>query len=705
MKNEEDELQDLKDRVAELRRLLAYHADRYYRLADPEISDADYDALVRELEAIETAHPELRPPTGSSIPLGAPPSASFAPVRHRTPMMSLEDVFSIEELYSFWARADARELAGTPFVCELKIDGLAISIIYEEGNLTQASTRGDGVVGEDVTPNVATVSCIPHRLPITDPPARLEVRGEIYMPISAFLELNRKQTEASQRLFANPRNSAAGSLRQKDPRVTAQRELSFWAWQLAELERGPDLTSHYESLQFLAGMGIPVNPETKLVHSLSEVEEFCSYWAEHRHDLDYDIDGVVVKVDSLVVQNRLGATSRTPRWAVAYKFPPEEQNTKLIDILVSIGKSGKATPFAKMEPVFVGGSTVSQASLHNADQVRLKDVRPGDTVIVRKAGDVIPEVVGPVLSLRPPDSRPWQFPTVCPSCGGPLVRLEGESDTYCVNSLCPAQRLQRLVHFASRDAMDIEGLGEKRVQMLIEKGLLSDVADIYSLRDHQDLLKEMEGLGDLSVENLLAAIEASKRQPLHNLLFALAIRHLGKTGSLALARAKGTMDRIIASTEEELAEIEGIGPKIAASVTSFLASPSNQSLLDRLRTSGVNMNEFSPRSDLLGEEAVLEGLGSENVNLPAQTLAGKVIVVTGTLPTMTREEAEAAIRDRGGRPTGSVSSRTWAVIAGDSPGANKISKALALQVPIIDGVHFEQVLETGELPSQRSPQS
>lgn len=285
------------------------------------------------------------------------------------------------------------------------------------------------------------------------------------------------------------------------------------------------------------------------------------------------------------------------------------------------------------------------------------------------------------------------------------MRLEGESDTYCVNSLCPAQRLQRLVHFASRDAMDIEGLGEKRVQMLIEKGLLSDVADIYSLRDHQDLLKEMEGLGDLSVENLLAAIEASKRQPLHNLLFALAIRHLGKTGSLALARAKGTMDRIIASTEEELAEIEGIGPKIAASVTSFLASPSNQSLLDRLRTSGVNMNEFSPRSDLLGEEAVLEGLGSENVDLPAQTLAGKVIVVTGTLPTMTREEAEAAIRDRGGRPTGSVSSRTWAVIAGDSPGANKISKALALQVPIIDGVHFEQVLETGELPSQRSPQS
>jgi len=696
LRNEEDEL---RARATELRRLLAYHADRYYRLADPEISDASYDALVEELEAIEAAHPELKPPTGSSIPLGAPPSASFAPVRHRTPMMSLEDVFSIEELYSFWARADARELAGSPFVCELKIDGLAISIIYEEGILTQASTRGDGMIGEDVTPNVATVGCIPHRLLVANPPNRLEVRGEVYMPISAFLELNRRQAEASQRLFANPRNSAAGSLRQKDPRVTADRELAFWAWQLAELEGGPQLTSHYESLQFLAELGIPVNPETRLVHSLGEGEGFCLHWADHRHDLDYDIDGVVVKVDSLTVQDRLGTTSRTPRWAVAYKFPPEEQNTKLIDILVSIGKSGKATPFAKMEPVFVGGSTVSQASLHNADQVRLKDVRPGDTVIVRKAGDVIPEVVGPVLSLRPPDSRPWQFPTVCPSCGGPLVRLEGESDTYCINSLCPAQRLQRLVHFASRDAMDIEGLGEKRVQMLIAKGLLSDVADIYSLKDHQDLLKEMEGLGDLSVENLLAAIEASKQRPLHSLLFALAIRHLGKTGSLALAQAQGSMDRIIVSSEDELAEIEGIGPKIAASVVSFFESTSNRSLVERLQLSGVNMEEFTSASGGFQGGATSFGLGGESAVSLAQTLAGKVVVVTGTLPSMTREEAEAAIRARGGRPAGSVSSKTWVVIAGDNPGANKINKALALQVPIVDGTYFEQVLDTGELPS------
>ncbi len=437
------------------------------------MSDAEYDALLVELRALEEAHPDLVTPDSPTQRVQGWATATFAPVVHRAPMMSLDNAFDGAELAAWGARV-ARGLGGAParYVCELKIDGLAISLRYEGGALVQAATRGDGQVGEDVTANVATIGVVPKRLP-RGAPEVLEVRGEVYMPAAAFEELNRRQEEAGQRRFVNPRNSAAGSLRQKDASITAARDLAFWAYQPGEVVGGPDLTSHHQTLELLAGLGLPVNPEIETVDSLEAVEDYCRRWEEHRHDLGYEIDGVVVKVDDLAQRAVLGFTSKAPRWAIAYKFPPEERTTLLRDVMVSIGRTGRATPFAVLEPVFVGGSTVGLATLHNEDQVRAKDVRPGDTVIVRKAGDVIPEVVGPVLSLRPDDAPPWVFPTICPCpLQSTLVRAEGEADTRCVEPSCPFQRDQRIIHFGSRGAMDIEGLGERTVMLLSELNLV-----------------------------------------------------------------------------------------------------------------------------------------------------------------------------------------------------------------------------------------
>ncbi|HWC37906.1 MAG TPA: NAD-dependent DNA ligase LigA, partial [Acidimicrobiales bacterium] len=518
MSSDQPAVTDPARQIEELRRLVEHHNHRYHVLDDPEISDADYDALVRELRDLEDAHPELAATTSPTQTVGAPPSPLFAPVRHRLPMMSLDNAFSFDELVA-WGKRMERIITGeVTFACELKIDGVAISILYEDGRYTRAATRGDGVTGEDVTANVATIGVIPERLDLDrrSCPAVLEVRGELYMPLSAFADLNRRQGEIGGRLFANPRNSAAGSLRQKDPKITASRELSFWAYQLGAREGGPRFARHSESLDFLRRAGLPVNPEVRVLANLEEVFAFSQQWEEHRHDLDYEIDGIVVKVDELSHQQDLGFTARAPRWALAYKFPPEERSTKLHEIMVSIGKSGKATPFARLEPVFVGGSTVGLATLHNEDQVAIKDVRPGDTVMVRKAGDVIPEVVGPVLSLRPKGLPPWRFPDTCPACGRPLSRLEGESDTFCTNAECPAQRVQRIAHFASRSGMDIEGLGEQRVTLFVQLGLLEDAGDIYSLT--AEPLLALEGFGEQSVANLLGAIEESKRRPLDRLL-------------------------------------------------------------------------------------------------------------------------------------------------------------------------------------------
>ncbi|HMK63467.1 MAG TPA: NAD-dependent DNA ligase LigA, partial [Acidimicrobiales bacterium] len=497
-------------RVEELRAKIAYNDRLYYELDSPEVPDAEYDALIRELRQIEGQHPELVTADSPTQRVAGVASVLFAPVRHVMPMMSLDNAMDLDELQA-WAGRIARidpSALGADFVCELKIDGLAMSLTYERGRYTKAATRGDGVIGEDVTANVATIEVVPHVL--TWPrgagplPELMEARGEVYMSVSAFEELNRRQIEAGQKTFANPRNSAAGSLRQKDAKITASRELSFWTYQVGALQGGPGVSRHSQAMALLRRCGLPVNPETTVVHGIDEVYAFCERWRDHRHDLDYEIDGVVVKIDDLDLQRRLGATSHAPRWAVAFKFPPEERTTKLRDIMVSIGRTGRATPFAVLEPVFVGGSTVGLATLHNEDQVALKNVRPGDTVVVRKAGDVIPEVVGPVLSERPKGSKPWKFPTTCPSCGWALVRLSGESDTFCTNIDCPMQRVQRLVHFASRSAMDIEGLGEKRVAQLVEAGLLEDPADIYFIERQK--LVDLERMADISADNLLRAI-------------------------------------------------------------------------------------------------------------------------------------------------------------------------------------------------------
>jgi DNA ligase (NAD+) len=504
----------------------------------------------------------------------------------------------------------------------------------------------------------------------------LEVRGEVYMPLSSFEELNRRQEEAGLRRFANPRNAAAGSLRQKDSRVTASRDLSFFCYQVGETDGGPTFETHFQTLEFLRNAGFPVNPEIRQVRGLIPSYDFADHWLEHRHDLDYEIDGAVIKVDDLALRNELGSTSKAPRWAIAYKYPPEERTTLLRAIDVSIGRTGKATPFARFDPVFVGGSTIRVATLHNEDQVRLKDVRPGDTVWVRKAGDVIPEVVGPVLASRPDGLKEWQFPKRCPVCGTPLQRLPGVSDTFCTNSECPAQRQGRIEHFASRGAMDIEGLGEKTVGQFIELSLLGDIADIYRL--DYDRIRELEGWGEVSVANLRAAVEASKDRPLANLLVGLNVAHVGGTGSQVLARAFGSLDRIMAATEEELAEVEGIGPTIAASVHSFFANAPNRELIERLRAAGLNF------------------AGPTALEAP-QVLTGRSIVVTGTLAGWSRETAEDAIKARGGKAPGSVSKRTDAVVAGAEPGHAKLTKAEELNVPILDEAGFAHLLETGEV--------
>ncbi len=676
---------DVADRIDSLRALLAHHNHRYHTLDDPEISDAEYDALVRELRTLEADHPELAVPDSPTGQVGGAVSATFDPVTHRVPMMSLDNAMDVDELRA-WADRVVKGLDGaTPtFVCELKFDGLAISLRYEDGVFVQAATRGDGRVGEDVTANVATIDEIPHRLP-DHAPAVVEVRGEVYMTRSSFEQLNERARAAGEKAFVNPRNSAAGSLRQKDPAVTASRHLSFWSYQLGEVIGGPRFTSHVAMLEYAASLGFPVNDQVRTFGTIDEVADHCRYWEQHRHDLDYEIDGVVTKLDDLAQRDRLGVTSRAPRWAIAYKFPPEERTTTLLDVQVSVGRTGRATPFAVLDPVFVGGSTVAMATLHNQDQVALKDVRPGDTVVVRKAGDVIPEVVGPVLSLRPENSEPWEFPTHCPRCGNPLVRPEGEADTRCVAPDCPAQRDQKIAYWASRGAMDIEGLGEQMVEKLTAAGLVKDPADLYGLT--VDDLVELERVGPTSARNLVEEIERSKQQPLPRLLTAFGVRHLGPAASAALADEFHTLDEIMAKSVEELAAVDGVGDVIADTVATWLAQDANRAFIERLRSAGVNF----------GDPAAAEAAAAARAAVP-QTLEGRTVVVTGTLAGYGREEAAEAITLRGGKSPGSVSKKTTALVVGDSPGASKLTKAESLGVPIIDEASFEHLLATGELP-------
>ena len=667
-------------RAAQLRDLVRHHNRLYHELDEPEIPDADFDELLRELQQIEADHPDLVTPDSPTQVLGGAVATLFAPVEHRVQMMSLDKAFEEAELDAWYERLLRRlgdERTPGEFFCEPKFDGLAVSVRYESGRLVQAATRGDGRTGEDVSHNVATIASVPKTL--NGAPPVVEVRGEVYMPISVFDALNADLEAAGEKLYANPRNTAAGSLRQKDPSVTARRGLSWWCYQVGEVVGGPDFARHSESLEFLAELGFPVNPQVTVAESIDAVKRYIAASAEHRHDADYETDGVVIKLDELNIHSLLGATSHHPRWAIAYKFPPEEKTTKLLDISVSIGGKGKATPFAVLEPVFVGGSTVQMATLHNEDQVAAKDVRPGDTVIVRKAGDVIPEVLGPVLAARPKGLPAWEFPTICPCPRQTtLLRNAGDAAHHCPDPECPFQLAGWIEHFAGRNAMDIEGFGERSVRLFIDLGLIADIADVYSLDFER--IREVEGFGELSVTNLATAIEASKQRPLENLLVGLNIRHLGDTGSEVLAGAFGSLDAILAASVDDLAAVDGVGPTIAESLHAWFSDAAHLELIERLRAAGLNF-EASASSAVL-----------------PQTLEGLVVVVTGGLDAFNRDEVEAAIKGRGGKSPSSVSKRTTALVVGDSPGASKLNKATELGIPVIDEAGFVRLLETGELP-------
>jgi DNA ligase (NAD+) len=673
-------VKDVSALIDELREQIRYHNARYYELDEPEVSDAEYDELVRRLLALEAEHPEL---ITEDSPTQRPGGAvTFSPVAHLVPMLSLDNAFSLGDLEAWGKRLERLVPEPVAFVGEPKLDGLAISLVYERGRLVRAATRGDGVTGEDVTANVLTIGSVPRRLKLTSPPDVVEIRGEVFMPLEAFADLNRRQGDAGKRLFANPRNAAAGSLRQLDPQITASRNLAVFCYGTGALDPDPGVATHWDLLEWIRGAGVPVNERIERFDTLGGVHDFAAATLAARHDLGYEIDGAVIKVDDLAQRRRLGFTSKAPRWALAFKFPPEEKTTVLERIFVSIGRTGRATPFASLTPVFVGGSTVARATLHNEDEVARKDVREGDTVVVRKAGDVIPEVVAPVESLRPEGAEPWRFPRDCPVCHHELVRLEGEADRHCVNLECPAQRVQRIFHFASRGAMDIEGLGEKICVQLTERELVVDVADLYSL----DLvtLTGLERLAEKSATNLFEAIEASKQRPLAKLLVGLGIRHVGPTAAIALAAELGHMDRIAEAGADELVEVEGIGPTIADSIARFFSEDRNRMVIEKLRAAGVNL-EGPPRPPAAAEGETL-------------ALAGLTFVLTGGLSGRTREEAAAALEALGAKVAGSVSKKTSYVVAGANAGS-KLAKAESLGVPVLDEAALDQILTTGEPPS------
>ena len=589
-------------RAAELREAIRRANHRYYVLEEPDIADAAYDALVRELRELEEEHPDLVTQDSPTQRVGATPSDAFAPVRHRERLFSLDNADDVDDLRAWEARAE-RVLGERPsgYSCELKINGLAVSLTYEDGRLTRGATRGDGVTGEDITANLRTISQSPLGLLADDPPAVMEVRGEVYMSTAAFEELNEAQAEAGDRLFVNPRNAAAGSLRQKDPAVTAGRRLGIWVYQLGMADGGPSFDSHIGTLEWLASAGFPVEPHSAHLDDLEAVISYVERAERERHDVGYQTDGVVVKVDDLSEQAELGFTAKSPRWAVAYKFPPEEQTTTLVGIEVNVGRTGAVTPYAVLEPVFVGGATVTNATLHNADEIARKDLRIGDTVVVRRAGDVIPEVVAPVASARTGGEKRWRMPKQCPFCGNAIVRPEGEAVARCTGGFeCPSRLREYLFHFAGRGGMDIEHLGYKTIDLLLTEGLISDPADIFTL-DPEALLA-FEGWGETSVGNLMSAIDAARDRPLARLLTALGIPLVGGTVARLLARRFGSMGALLDATPEELEAIDGIGPEIVRSVREWADDPANRALVDRLGAAGVRLADPEPeggRSDVL----------------------------------------------------------------------------------------------------------
>jgi DNA ligase (NAD+) len=668
---------DVAERIEELRQQIREHNYRYYVLDAPIVSDAQFDKLLRELVALEEAHPELITPDSPTQRVGTSVGDLFQPVTHLRPMFSLDNAESREQVAAWEARME-RVLDGPPsgYVCELKIDGLAVVLTYRDGVLTTGATRGDGTTGEDITANLRTIDSIPLRLRGGDVPPVLEARGEVYMPYSAFDALNERQAEQGRPLFTNPRNAAAGSVRMKDPSVTAGRRLEIWVYQLGLIEEGPEFETHSETLDYMQALGMRTNPASQVLDTIDDVFAYVNRAEQERHDMAYQTDGVVIKVNSLTEQDSLGYTAKAPRWALAYKFPPEEQITRLKDIQVNIGRTGAATPFAVLEPVFVGGANVGMATLHNEDQVAAKDVRIGDQVVVRRAGDVIPEVVGPVVATRTGDERKWSMPENCPFCGYPIVRPEGEAVARCTGGFeCPSRVREWLFHFSSRGGMDIEHMGYKTIDLLLEKSWITDPSDIFTFDTSQ--LLDLEGWGEVSVRNLANAIAEAKDRPVARLLTALGIRHVGGTVARMLVRHFGGMKALMDASEGDIASIDGIGPVIAAGVVEWSSDPANRELVEKLGAAGVRLEEEIEQS------------------ATSDLLAGATFVVSGTIEGYTREEAQAAIEQRGGKATGSVSGKTTALIVGDSPGASKLSKAEGLGIPILEADQFEKLLEEG----------
>lgn len=705
-------------RAAELRHLLDYHAYRYYALDAPEITDAAFDKLLVELQQIEAAHPELVTPDSYTQRVGGYVSEQFTPVTHMARMYSMDDAMNLEELDEWLVRTEEALGAGrVAYTCELKIDGLGVAITYQNGSFVRAATRGDGTTGEDVSLNVRTIKDVPMHLSEAalahmgaDRGTPIEVRGEVYMPKGSFARLNAEADAEGREPFANPRNAAAGSLRQKDPKVTATRSLATFIYSIADT--APlHVDSQHAFLDWLRGAGFSVNASVARCTSPEEVHAFCADALAHRGDLDYDIDGVVVKVDGFDQQTDLGFTARAPRWAIAFKFPPEEKATVLREIRIQVGRTGVLTPVAEFDPVTVAGSTIARATLHNLDEIRRKDVRVGDTIIVHKAGDVIPEVVGPVLDKRPADAVEWDMPEACPACGSPVVH-EGDEVAYrCVSLDCPAQLKERLIHWVSRGCMDVDGLGDELIDKMIEAGLLRDVADFYTLdadsiaaldtgRTYaKDDKKRGVAAGDpIKVGHTIAGkvtdeLVRSKAQPLSRVLFALGIRHVGKSVAEVLAQRFLTIDALAAASEEDIAACEGIGPKIAASVREFLSVPENLEVLQRLREAGLALEENLGAA--VAQAAQETGV---DANLAAgQPLDGLTFVLTGTLVNRTRDEAGAALKLLGAKVSGSVSKKTSYLVAGPKAGS-KLTKAENLGVPVLDEEALERILATGEVP-------
>jgi len=662
---------DVIKRVQHLRRLLNYHNYRYYVLAQPEISDEAYDMLLRELQRLEARYPQLITPDSPTQRIGAPPAEGFVKVRHPAPMLSLPNVTSPEELRAWKERYEKLLPAGTKvtWVVEPKIDGLTVVLHYENGVFTLGATRGDGLVGEDITNNLRTIRSLPLHIPLTEagPPAppRLVVRGEAYMGKEAFKRFQAEQAELGNK-FVNPRNTAAGALRNLDPKVTATRPLDVLTYHIVLLEGAEGPATQWQTLHFLRDLGFPVALDyCRLFEDFDELVAYCVGWVDEKDHLPFEVDGLVIKINELALHDALGFVGRDPRWSVAYKYPAAEAITRLLDIVVEVGRTGVLTPRAVLEPLYLAGATISSATLHNADYIAERDIRIGDMVIVRRAGEVIPQVMGPMKDLRTGQERAWRMPERCPSCGEPVVRYPGEVAWYCENTACPAQLVRRVEFFVSRPAMDIEGFGPRQAKLFYEKGFIKEIADIYVLKARREALLALEGFGEKKVTNLLNAIEASKRQPATRALTGLGVRFVGPITAELLLTHFRSIDALAQASEEDLAALEGVGPRIAESVRAWFTHPANQRTVARLKSYGLQM-----------------ALPAEEKQAEALPLAGKTFVLTGALPTWTRPEATEIIKRNGGKVTGSVSSKTDYVLAGENPGS-KFTKAQQLGIPII----------------------